>query len=856
MSHTHDLLTTTYETSSLMFRAVSIFITVVLLNISGCSQESRRAVLSEENASQQSSEQEPAETDQFDQSGKSADQYTSQPDSGGPKHTNALIHETSPYLLQHAHNPVNWHPWGEKAFKLASEQNKPIFLSVGYSTCYWCHVMERESFEDEDVAAILNKFFIAIKVDREERPDVDEQYMLATQLLTGRGGWPNSVWLLPDGRPFMAGTYFPKDSFVTLLKRLNEVWNDKPDDVEKQAAEFVSAIRSVMGSPISLEPVELSNRPLDGLLIDLESKFDAKRGGFGDAPKFPPHGYLSLLIADLKKKRRPVRQLMLTKTLDSMWLGGIHDHIGGGFHRYSTDERWLLPHFEKMLYDNAQLMRSYSAAFALTKNKRYQRAVDDIYAWLEREMTHPSGGFYSAIDSESESEEGKYYVWTTAEVEQVLDGTDAKLFMKIYQFSEQGNFAEEATGHRTGANIPYRQKSIRELAKDHQIDEAKFTALIDKLRNKLLRAREARIPPHLDDKVLASWNGLMIAGLATAGRVFDEPKYTESASKAADFIVNNMYSDGKLMRTWRNGEARLPGYFEDYAFFADGLVELHVTTGDKKWLDAAERIADAMLGEFEDKTKGGFYFTSDDHQELLARSKNLMGGGNIPTGNGVAASVLLRLFEITGKHQYKNAANRTLVALSGVMEQNPFGVEDLLLANHRFQNVQKDATEHVAKKSRADFVAQRFPLTIEAFASKSMVRVGEEFEVAVKIGIAEGWHLYGANPDAKFLTETVLELNEGQPLTFVEQTVSEPKSRADPVLKIKLNLYEKEVWLRQTVKVDPTAKPTEPHVSFTLKTQACDEVRCASPESVEVRLPVKISNTATGEEKNQHVFDN
>ncbi|MEM7559642.1 MAG: thioredoxin domain-containing protein, partial [Planctomycetota bacterium] len=569
------------------------------------------------------------------------------------KYTNALINSTSPYLLQHAHNPVNWMPWGPEAFAKAKKENKPIFVSIGYSTCYWCHVMERESFENEEVAKVLNEKYIAIKVDREERPDIDEQLMLATQLMTGRGGWPNSVWLTTDGRPWMAGTYFPKVQFIDVLNQLAEAWTEKADLVDQQADNLAGAIRQASALAPPASDATIDARPLQRAILEMNQIFDKQHAGFGKAPKFPPHGMLRLLAYAAKYQNNTSAKDMLEATLDAMFCGGMHDHVGGGFHRYATDERWFLPHFEKMLYDNAQLIHAYTDAFELDPQPKYRAAIDDIFGWIQREMTHPKGAFYSAIDSESEGgEEGRYYTWSVKELEEAIGKEAADYFAGHYNFEVEGNFTEEATGHRPGTNIPFLQTENFAA----KLDDPRLAASRRKLREK----RKEREYPHLDDKILAAWNGLMISALARAGRELDEPKYTESAEIAAEFILNNMMKEGRLLRSWRAGKASLPGYLNDYAFFLDGLVELHRSTGNEEWLTRAENLSQTMVELFEDKRNGGFFFTSKEHEELLMRSKNLMGGGNLPSGNGVAVRSLLALHEPTDDSKYLRTAEKAL----------------------------------------------------------------------------------------------------------------------------------------------------------------------------------------------------
>ncbi|MGD0094035.1 MAG: thioredoxin domain-containing protein, partial [Planctomycetota bacterium] len=412
------------------------------------------------------------------------------------KHTNELIRETSPYLLQHAHNPVNWHAWNPETLAQAQKEDKPIFLSVGYSTCYWCHVMEKDSFEDEEVAKALNKDFIAIKVDREERPDIDEQYMLATQLVTGRGGWPNSLWLMPDGRPFMAGTYFPKAQFLQVLETIARVWKEKRREVEQQAGELARAIRQTEGARGLLQPGPdagpADQKLVDNAVAEYTNMFDAEHGGFGMAPKFPPHGVLSVLIHEYRRTEDKALLRMVTRTLDAIWLGGIHDHLGGGFHRYSTDSVWLLPHFEKMLYDNAQLMRAYTDGYALSGVPRYREAVEDIFRWVQNEMTAPQGGFYSALDSGEVGKEGEAYVWRYKEAVEALGTGDAALFAEVYNLKEKGNFSEEATGEQPGSNIIHLKRPLADIATARGESPELFQARMAALRAKLLARRQTR----------------------------------------------------------------------------------------------------------------------------------------------------------------------------------------------------------------------------------------------------------------------------------------------------------------------------------------------------------------------------
>lgn len=477
-------------------------------------------------------------------------------------------------------------------------------------------------------------------------------------------------------------TYFPGDQFIAVLNQLAKVWREQPEAVEQQASTLATAIKNTAIDPLQpqQENIGVVGPELVGQAFEqIRASFDDAYGGFGGAPKFPPHGNLQLLARAEERSDQAQLTAMFTATLDAMWQGGIHDHVGGGFHRYSTDERWLLPHFEKMLYDNAQLMTAYAEGYRLTGEPRFRRAVEDIYAWLNREMTHADGAFYSALDSETEGEEGKYYVWSMEELKEVLGANAADRFARIYGFEAEGNFVEEATGKWTGHNIPYLKDSLEEIASDEGIPADALASELAAMREKLREERSRRPRPHLDEKILASWNGLMISGLARAGRILNEPRYTDAAAEAADFILTEMRGDDSLLyRSWRGGKAELPGYLNDYAFFARGLLDLHETTGDQRWLDEARELADSLLERFEDAEQGGFFFTGPDHEVLLMRSKNLRGGGNLPLGNGVAAEMLLRLGNVTDDERYTRSAQRTVEGLSGYMAQSPGASESFL----------------------------------------------------------------------------------------------------------------------------------------------------------------------------------
>ena len=553
---------------------------------------------------------------------------------------NRLIHETSPYLLQHAANPVDWYPWGPEALQAAKTQNRPILLSVGYSACHWCHVMERESFENEAIAALMNRHFVCIKVDREERPDLDEIYMQATVTLNhGQGGWPMTVFLTPDQEPFFAGTYFPPDDrwgrpgFPSLLKKIADAWETDSAGLTSQARQLTERLKSELKT---VSPVSVSAAVLDEAVIQFRESFDERYGGFGSAPKFPPAAGLSLLLRCYRRTGENRTLQMVTRTLDAMAAGGIYDHIGGGFARYSTDERWLVPHFEKMLYDNALLTRTYLEAYQVTGQISYRQVTTDVIDYILREMTDPAGGFYSATDADSEGVEGKFFVWTPAEVQTVLQNAeDTRRFCACYDITDQGNWE-----HR---NIPNRLRPIEAVLKELNLTLDELTETIVRVRPLLYRARQTRVPPGLDDKIITAWNGMMISAMAEAGRVLGIDRYIDGAKKAADFLLQmHRTADGALLRTSRQGRAHLDGVLEDYAYLAEGLIDLYEACGQEHYLTVALQLAERIEDSFQDRDQGGFYTTAKTHETLIMRAREGADGAT-PSGNAVAASALTRL---------------------------------------------------------------------------------------------------------------------------------------------------------------------------------------------------------------------
>ena len=589
---------------------------------------------------------------------------------------NRLAGETSPYLLQHAHNPVDWFPWGPEALAKARAEDRPIFLSIGYSACHWCHVMERESFENPDVAALMNERYVNIKVDREERPDLDNLYMAAVQAMTGHGGWPMSVFLTPDLEPFYGGTYYPPtDSrgmpgFPRVLLSVERAWKERRDEIVTAAAEMAGQLRAAGEVPRS--DGDLNVKLLDDATRAVGRAFEPVHGGFGNAPKFPHPMDLRVLLRQHARTGDAHALHMVTHTLDKMSRGGIHDHLGGGFARYSTDERWLAPHFEKMLYDNALLSTTYLEAYQVTRDPEYARVARETMDYVLCRMTSPVGPFYSTEDADSEGVEGKYYVWSLAEIGEILGAERAKEFAYVYDVTEHGNWE-----HQNILNLP---KPIAQAARLLGRDEAELRRDLAADRARLLAAREGRLPPGKDTKVLTSWNGLMLAPLAEGSSILDEPRYAEAASKAAGFLLDTMRTpQGRLLHSYKDGRAKFNAYLDDYANLVDGLTRLFEATGEARWIEAAVDLARVMVEEFHDAENGGFFYVGRSHEPLIARQKDAYDNAT-PSGNAMAATALARLAALTGRQDFEALARSTLQSVHLVMEKAPTAAGQSLIA--------------------------------------------------------------------------------------------------------------------------------------------------------------------------------
>jgi len=712
-----------------------------------------------------------------------------------PAHKNRLAHESSPYLLLHAANPVDWYPWGEEAFARARDEDKPIFLSIGYSTCYWCHVMERESFSDPEIARELNHAFVCIKLDREERPDLDEIYMTATQLLTQSGGWPNSVFLTPEGKPFFAGTYFPPEDrhgrpgFPRLLTGIREAWALRRADVVEQAETLAEAIRqqAVGGEPGPLDPA------LVGSLEDtLAARFDRAHGGFGRAPKFPSPANLFFLLDRARQGRTEARD-MLVVTLDRMARGGIHDQIGGGFHRYSTDAEWLVPHFEKMLYDNASLALLYAEADPLAPEEGFARVARAALDFVLREMTGPEGGFFSAIDAETHGHEGAYYTWTADELKAALDDEAHARLASLYGFAGRANFETD----RYVLHLP-------------QPVEDETLVRADSARAALLVVRSKRERPLTDDKVLADWNGLMVGAMAVASVRLGETRYRTAAERAAAFVLDRLQDEttGERRHVFRLGRAKVPALLDDYAFLIAGLLQLHSVTREPRWLAEGRRLQEEQDRRLWDGGAGG-YFNAGEDKRLLVRSKAAHDGA-VASANGVAALNLIALAERTGEVDYRDRADRLLRAFAGVVAEYPIAHVTLIRALSALGTPALAAPAPAPPPAPLAAVAQEV-VTVQAMLDRAATGDWKPFQLELKI--REGWHLNANPPLLRFLIPT------------------EVRSGRNEVRNVR---YPKADQYARSVSIEGEIKPKGDAASLLLTYQPCDDEKCLTPVTREV----------------------
>ncbi|HEX3152838.1 MAG TPA: DUF255 domain-containing protein [Gemmataceae bacterium] len=763
---------------------------------------------------------------------------------------NRLAKESSPYLLQHAHNPVDWYPWCPEAFEKAKKEKKLIFLSIGYSSCHWCHVMERESFEDKEVAALLNKNFVAIKVDREERPDVDEVYMTALQVIDGRGGWPLSMFLTDEGKPIVGGTYWPKEDrkvdegvargFKSILSYMVELNTDKGKELRAQADHVAERTEEAMTRAArGIAIVELTKALAMGPVEELKDRLDDVHGGIGSketrfrGTKFPMPASLAALMRASKRDKDADLAKLVTLTLTKMAEGGIYDQLGGGFHRYSTERTWTVPHFEKMLYDNAQLVELYSEAYRDDPKPLYKRVVDETVRFVQREMTSPEGAFYSALDADSEGKEGEFYVWTAEEIEKALGDKDAPIFRAAYSVSGQPTFEEKQY-------VLKLSRPLADVAKDQKMTEDELRDKLASLRTKLFDIRAKRPRPFLDTKVLTAWNGQMIAGLAAAGQTFKQPEYTKAATRAAEFVLANLKTkDGRLLRTYGisegRGQAKLTAYLDDYSFLIHGLLCLHDATHDGRWLIEAKGLMDATSKWYGDGDHGGFFFTASDGEKLFARAKDYHDGVQ-PSGNSVAANNLVRLWKKTGDESYRKQAEKTIKQFAGILKGNPASVPAMGEALHLFVEAggKKADPKPEEKKEASKRITSED--VVHATANLGPADKDGKRALTVTLKIDKPWHVY-ANPvdndDLEGARTTVDVHADGKKLPA---KIDFPKGKIEKDEKgVEYKVFEGEIAIAGTV----TSKDAT-DLEVRIKVQACTSGangRCL--QSATLKIPVK-----------------
>ena len=727
---------------------------------------------------------------------------------GAPLYTNRLILEDSPYLIQHAHNPVDWYPWGKEAFARAKEENKPVFLSIGYSTCHWCHVMERESFENEQIAQLLNIYFIPIKVDRERRPGIDASYMSAVQILTGHGGWPLSSFLTPDGKTFFGGTYFPPDQFARILREIDTAWHTQLPSIIAQGERVASAVARI--SATREKAKKLAPTAITDAVRTIMSSYDELQGGFGEAPKFPDEPLLFLLLNHVGRTDDQTVMDALEHTLDAMARGGIYDQIGGGFHRYATDFAWQVPHFEKMLYNQAHLSHIYLHAWRLTGNPEFERIARHTLDYVLREMTAREGGFYSATDADSEGEEGLYFLWTPQQLRSALNKDDAHLASNIYGVSEAGNFE--------GRNILHLSQPLADDAARYGLAPEQLRKRLDQINLRLLNARHKRIPPLLDDKIITAWNGMMITTLALAGDLLDESRYLNAATRAGEFIwKHNRDKGGELLRIYLNGRATVDASQEDYAYLANGFLMLFDVTGKPHWLKRAREITDRMLARFRDTKNGGFYLSGKESiTPGLGRARDIHDGA-IPSGNSLALHVLQKLSRRTDNLEYHNIAQETLSALAARVERNPQAFAYLLSAADDLLNGETGARQFAAQGA----------ITVHAALH------GER--LILNLSLKPGWHINAHKPLQEYLIPTTLRPHNAGAWRLAAVEYPHAKVATLGFQKEPLALYEGEIKLTAALIKHDKAWPAGKVPKIELRLQACNDKVCLPPESIQMR---------------------
>jgi uncharacterized protein len=787
--------------------------------------------------------------------------------------TNRLGRETSPYLLAHANNPVDWYPWGAEALEKARKEDKPIFLSIGYSSCHWCHVMEKKVFSDPEIARYMNEHFVNIKVDREERPDLDEIYMTSLQLFyqliksPQSGGWPLSMFLTPDGRPLGGGTYLPpqdeedRTGFSTMARTIVESWRDKRKQMETNADVLAQAVRAASRPKAVLKPVSLDRTQVSAVMKSLAAGYDSEHGGLGfdrrapDRSKFPVPTKLGLLQYEAKRRGDEQAAKMLAHTLDRMAAGGIHDHIGGGFHRYSTDRYWRVPHFEKMLYDNAQLADIYVEAFRQSGEPHYRAVAEETIEFVLRELSDAQGAFYSALDADSDGGEGAYYAWNEEQLEAALNTEDRAICRVVYGIDGTPGFE---LGH-----VLQLVRPLDEAASKLKLSPPDLERRLREIRRKLLVARRERSAPARDDKILTSWNGLMIRALARAGVILERPEYVQRAAQAAEFILSEMRDDkGNLYHSYHSGQARLNAYLDDYAFLVDGLLALHLATSEEKWSNAARRLTDMQLRQFWDDTGKGCYFTSSQHETLLARTKSAY-DSVLPSGNSVTVRNLLRLASISKQSEYRDRARDTLNAFVPLMEDSPSGLSNMALALSEYLDTaepvagragtrrgkvgiapdavvlaagEEEPSEAAAKKEKN----KPELVTGQAFLSVDRLPPGGTCKVLVQLQIAEGWHIHANPAGDEFDVATELTLNSelGTELTKINYPAGKEVPREDqpPALE-----YRGRVNLVGLLDVPADAAGKREVLQLQVVWQACNGAKCLPHKKLKLKIPVVVA---------------
>ncbi|MFO0932439.1 MAG: thioredoxin domain-containing protein [Planctomycetota bacterium] len=751
-----------------------------------------------------------------------------------PAPLNRLAGERSPYLKQHQSNPVDWWPWGPEAFAEAKRLDKPVFLSIGYAACHWCHVMAHESFEDEATAKVMNEVFLNVKVDREERPDVDDVYMAAVQLTTGHGGWPMSVYLLPDGRPFLARTYLRKQDVVATAVRVAELWKTDRARIEGAADELADAIRQQAAGPRLPAHTGSDAELVAEAVAQSVASFDRERGGFDRRPKFPPHAHLLAFLDRDGTAAGPEALEMARVTLDGMARGGVHDHVGGGFHRYSTDAEWLVPHFEKMLYDNALLACAYARAAVVLKEPRHAEVVRGILGWVEREMAVAGGGYASSLDADTDGEEGLTYTWTPDEVRAALpDAGLAALVLDVYGVRDGGNYLEEASGKPSGRSILHLREPLAKTAARLGRPLADLDRDLARARATLLAVRARRAQPGLDGKVLTSWNGLLLSAFAAAGTALHEPRFLDAGRALARFLLDHARDGDRLLRFPKASGPAIPGFLDDHVHLADGLLDLADATGEPAWADAARALADQVLARFADPA-GGFFATSDAHERLLARSKDAF-DTPIPSANATAARVLLRLADRTGLASYRAAADRTIATFRALVARAPGGT----MAFVRVVAARAAAEARGVVPVAGDVSGREGPLAVEAFLERGEARPGTVVRVLLRVTLDPGWHVNPAGPARGDLVPTSLTLAapatvELRSVGFPAATSAPPGPGAAPV-PLLAGTFDVEAAL--AIPAGAALGPRK--VGLVLGFQPCDATSCRLPTSLRVDLPLR-----------------